>query len=159
MAPPKHRLLCGDSRDRSAVDILFAGAKANVAITSPPCASQRKYDGTSAFRPIPPAEYVDWFEAVAANIAFVLAPNGSYFLNIKAHSNDGERSLYVMDLVLAHQRGWYWRFVDEFCWRKTDNGVPGMWPNRFKNAWEPVYHFSLQAEIKFNPLAAGAASD
>jgi DNA modification methylase len=64
-----------------------------------------------------------------------------------------------MDLVLAHKREWGWRFVDEFCWRKTDNGVPGTWPNRFKNAWEPVYHFALQKEIKFNPLAAGTASN
>jgi len=37
----------------------------------------------------------------------------------------GERSLYVKDLALAHKRQWGWRFVDEFCWRKTDNGVPG----------------------------------
>jgi hypothetical protein len=41
-------------------------------------------------------------------------------------------------LVIAHKRQWGWRYVDEFCWRKTDNGVPGGWPNRFKNAWEPV---------------------
>jgi hypothetical protein len=29
----------------------------------------------------------------------VLAPDGSYFLNIKAHADEGERNLYVMDLV------------------------------------------------------------
>ena len=39
-----------------------------------------------------------------------------------------------MDLVIAHRRVWGWRFVDQFCWRKTDNGVPGGWGNRFKNA-------------------------
>ena len=49
----------------------------------------------------------------------------AYFLNIKPHADDGERNLYVMDLVIAHRRQWGWRFVDEFCWRKTDNGVPG----------------------------------
>ena len=40
----------------------------------------------------------------------------------------------MKDLVIAHRRQWGWRFVNEFCWRKTDNGVPGGWGNRFKNA-------------------------
>ena len=78
------------------------------------------------------------------DIESILAPDGSYFLNIKEHADDGERNLYVMDLVIAHRRQWGWRFVDEFCWRKTDNGVPGGWGNRFKNAWEPVFHFCRQ---------------
>jgi DNA modification methylase len=80
-------------------------------------------------------------------------------LNIKAHADEGERNLYVMDLVLAHRRQWGWRFVDEFCWRKTDNGVPGGWGNRFKNAWEPVFHFSRNPEIKFRPEAVGHVSE
>jgi DNA modification methylase len=108
---------------------------------------------------VPPDEYCDWFRDVAANIQTILAPDGSYFLNIKAHADEGERNLYVMDLVLAHRRMWGWRFVDEFCWRKTDNGVPGGWGNRFKNAWEPVYHFCRQSEIKFRPKAVGHVSE
>jgi DNA methylase len=120
-----HRLICGDCRDLTTVEKLLAGARANVCITSPPYATQREYDATSGFKPIPPQEYVNWYGAVAANAAAVLAPDGSYFLNIKEHAEDGERSLYVKDLVLAHKRAWGWRFVDEFCWRKTDNGVPG----------------------------------
>jgi len=134
----KHRLICGDCRDRDVVMRLFEGTQANLAFTSPPYATQREYDATSGFTPVPPEEYVGWFRGVAANIAAVLAPDGSYFLNIKPHADDGERNLYVMDLVLAHKRQWGWRFVDEFCWRKTDNGVPGGWGNRFKNAFEPV---------------------
>ena len=96
---------------------------------------------------------------MAANIAAILADDGSYFLNIKAHADDGERSLYVMDLVIAHKRQWGWRFVDELCWRKTDNGVPGGWGNRFKNAWEPVFHFCRQQQIKFRPEAVGHESE
>jgi len=42
---------------------------------------------------------------VAASVAAILAPNGSYFLNIKEHADDGERSLYVKDLVIAHSSG------------------------------------------------------
>jgi hypothetical protein len=88
----------------------------------------------------------------AAVIAGILALAGSYFLNIKEHAEDGERSLYVKDLLLAHRRQWGWRFVDEFCWRNTRNGVPGGWDNRFKNAGEPVFHFTRSAAINFYPM-------
>ena len=138
---------------------LLDGARANVAITSPPYATQREYDPSSGFKPIPPESTSAWFRVVADNIAAVLAPDGSYFLNIKEHADDGERSLYVKDLVIAHRRQWGWRFVDEFCWRNTANGVPGKWPNRLKNAWEPVFHFCRSKEIKFRPKAAGHESE
>ena len=128
-------------------------------ITSPPYATQREYDPASGFKPVPPDEYADWYRTVAENICAVLADDGSYFLNIKPHAEDGERHLYVADLVIAHRRQWGWRFVDEFCWRKTDNGVPGGWNNRFKNAWEPVFHFCRQPQIKFRPKAVGHESE
>jgi DNA modification methylase len=155
----KHRLICGDCRDYGTVAQLLDGARANVVITSPPYASQREYDPTSGFKPVPPEEYGDWYRDVAANIAAILTDTGSYLLNIKAHADEGERNLYVMDLVLSHRRQWGWRFVDEFCWRKTDNGVPGGWGNRFKNAFEPVYHFCRQQQIKFRPKAVGHESE
>jgi DNA modification methylase len=130
---PRHAIICGDSRDPSVVARLLAGVQVNVAITSPPYAAQREYDKSSGFTPILPEQYGEWFKPVAANIAAALAPDGSYFLNVKPHADDGERSLYVTDLLLLHKRQWGWRYVDEFCWRKTDNGVPGGWNNRFKN--------------------------
>ena len=154
-----HRLICGDCRDAATVEWLFAGRKANVVITSPPYATQRQYDPSSGFEPVPPEKYSAWYRAVASAIESVLASDGSYFLNIKAHAEDGERHTYVMDLVLAHKRQWGWRFVDELCWRKTDDGVPGGWNNRFKNAWEPIFHFSRGRTIKFNPRAVGHWSD
>jgi DNA modification methylase len=154
-----HRILCGDCRNPAVVARLFAGSRANLVVTSPPYAKQRQYDASSGFEPVLPWRYVAWFCPVAANIASVLASDGSYFLNIKEHSEEGERSLYVKDLVTTHKRQWGWRFVDEFCWRNTANGVPGKWPNRLKNAWEPVFHFSRGKEIKFRPLAAGHISD
>jgi len=155
----RHRLLCGDCRDFSHVERLFGGARANVVITSPPYASQRKYDESSGFKPIHPDAYTAWFRDVAANVMAILTDDGSYFLNIKEHCDDGQRHLYVKDLTIAHVREWGWRFVDEFCWRNTKNGVPGTWPNRFKNAWEPVFHFSRNEQIKFAPRSVGVESD
>lgn len=154
-----HRVLCGDCRDQVAVTKLFGGRQANVVVTSPPYATQREYDPSSGFRPVAPDDYVDWYRDVAAAIASVLAGDGSYFLNIKEHAEDGQRHLYVKDLFIAHVRQWGWRLVDEFCWRKTDNGVPGGWNNRFKNAWEPIAHFSRGERIKFHPFAVGHRSD
>jgi DNA modification methylase len=145
-----HRLVCGDCRDPSVVSRLLDGQSINVALTSPPYASQRKYDESSGFRPIPPAEYVEWFDAVQANVREHLAADGSWFVNIKESAEGGARNLYVKDLTLAHARQWGWRFVDEFCWRNTANGVPGTWPDRFKNAWEPVFHYSTGAP-RFRP--------
>jgi DNA modification methylase len=155
----RHRLICGDCREVTTAARLLDGAKAHLAITSPPYATQREYDPASGFKPVAPEDYVEWFRDVAATIATVLAADGSYLLNIKEHAADGERHLYVKDLVIAHKRQWGWRFVDEFCWRKTDNGVPGGWGNRFKNAWEPVFHFCRQPEIKFRPKAVGHVSE
>jgi DNA modification methylase len=154
-----HRLICGDCRDRGVVERLLDGARAQVVFTSPPYATQREYDPTSGFQPVPPEEYSVWFRDVAANIRAVLAATGSYFLNIKEHAAEGERNLYVKDLVIAHKRQWGWRFVDEFCWRKTDNGVPGGWGNRFKNAWEPIFHLCVQSTIKFRPHEVGHVSE
>lgn len=152
-----HRICCGDSRDYETVTKLLDGQRINVAFTSPPYASQRAYDETSGFKPVPPDEYVDWFEDVQANVRAHLADDGSWFVNIKEHAEDGQRHLYVKDLTIAHVRRWAWRFVDEFAW--TRSGVPGTWPNRFKNGWEPVFHFTSAAAIKFRPQAVGHESD
>jgi site-specific DNA-methyltransferase (adenine-specific) len=155
-----HRLVCGDCRNPAVIARLMDGKLANVVITSPPYATQREYDPSSGFTPIPPEKYCDWFRPVAANIGTILAPDGSYLLNIKEHADDGQRSLYVKDLIIAHVRQWGWWFIDELCWRKTDDGVPGGWGNRFKNAWEPIFHFTApEARIKFRPKAVGHVSE
>jgi len=107
---------------------------------------------------VPVAEYVEWWDAVQENVRGVLAEDGSFFVNIKPHCEDGQRSLYVFDLVKAMSQRWKWLFVDELCWRNTKNGVPGTWPNRLKNAFEPVYHFGATASIKFTPHQAGAVT-
>ena len=152
-----HRLVCGDCRDAGTVLLLAAGRKVNVAFTSPPYASQRKYDESSGFKPIPADEYVEWFEAVQGAVRQVLAADGSWFVNIKEHCEDGQRHLYVKKLTIRMVEGWGWRFVDEFCW--NHKGLPGAWPNRFKNAWEPVFHFSQENTIRFRPKSVAHESE
>ena len=152
-----HRIVCGDCRDADVVDRVLAGARVNVAFTSPPYADRRSYDESSGFQPVPPDQYAEWFDAAQANVAAHLATDGSFFLNIKEHCEDGQRVLYVKDLTLAFVRQWDWRLVDEFVWVKS--GVPGRWENRFKNGWEPVFHLCRQSTIKFRPDAVAHPSD
>lgn len=141
----KQRLICGDCRDPQVWLDVLAGEKVQGVVTSPPYAEQRvkEYGG------VPMAEYNAWWEAVQQNVAEHLLPDGSFFVNIKPHCADGERVLYVFDLVLAMARQWRWLLVDELCWLHI--AMPGEWPNRFKNEFEPVYQFSRQAQIKFRP--------
>jgi DNA modification methylase len=135
-----HRLMCGDCRDPEVVADLLAGVTVNLAVTSPPYATRRKYDETSGFVPIPPDDYVDWFEPVAANVADHLAEDGSWLVNIKPEAEDLDTSLYVVDLVAAHVRRWGWHYATEFCWERS--GVPKHATLRLKNAFEPVYQFA-----------------
>jgi site-specific DNA-methyltransferase (adenine-specific) len=147
-----HRIMCGDARDAVDVHNLLRGRKINLSITSPPYADRRDYDPKSGFEPIPAERFVEWWEPLQALVMHHLAPNGSFFVNIKAHSDDGQRVLYVLDLVLAMVRKWGWKFVDDFCWRR--HGAPGRWENRLRNGWEPVYHFSNGTpDVKHDQIA------
>ena len=145
----EHRFMCGDCRVSDDVAALVGDDRINVAFTSPPYASQRKYDESSGFKPIVPDEYVKWFCEVQNGVKRHLADDGSWFVNIKAHAEDGQRHLYVMDLVCAHVREWGWRFVDDLVWSRR--GLPGTWQNRFKNQHEPIFHFAKSKGIKFYP--------
>ncbi len=120
-------------------------------ITSPPYADRRKntYGGILEDR------YNEWFKPIAIEIKRILKPSGSFFLNIKPHTKNGERSLYVFDLVLMLKRELGFLFVEEYCWVK--NAFPTGTHGRFKNGFEPVYHFtkSKVRNIIFNPLACG----
>ncbi len=151
-----HRLMCGDCRLADDVSALLAGAVVNLAVTSPPYAKQRDYDTDSEFRPVPPEQYVDWFEPVSANVASHLAPDGSWFVNIKSTAEELDNQLYVMDLVIAHARRWGWHYATEFCWERI--GVPKLVKRRFKNQFEPIYQFT-RGDWKIRPDAVRHPSD
>lgn len=133
------RLFLGDSKyelkklQDNSVDLIF---------TSPPYADQRK----NTYGGIHPDNYVEWFLPISAHLLRVLKPTGSFILNIKEKVVDGERSTYVMELILAMKKqGWFW--TEEFIWHKK-NSYPGKWPNRFRDSWERLLQFNK--EKKFN---------
>jgi DNA modification methylase len=151
-----HRVMCGDSSVPTDVDRLMNSQRINLAFTSPPYAQQREYDKSSGFKPIPPDEYVEWFAPIAANVAAHLADDGSWFVNIKPASSGLDTELYVFDLVLAHARDWGWHFASEFCWKRP--GIPQQALRRFKNQYEPIYHFA-RGDWKFRADAVKYKSD
>ncbi|ANI89557.1 DNA methylase [Arachidicoccus ginsenosidimutans] len=111
-------------------------------VTSPPYADQRKatYGGISHNK------YVEWFLPITEELLRVLKPTGTFILNIKEKVVDGERSTYVMELIIEmRKQGWLW--TEEFIWHKK-NSYPGKWPNRFRDAWERLLQFNK--DKKFN---------
>ena len=126
-----------DMPDES-VDLIF---------TSPPYADQRK----NTYGGIHPDQYVEWFLPITEQLLRVLKPEGTFCLNIKEKVVDGERSTYVLELILEMRRqGWRW--TEEFIWHKK-NCYPGKWPNRFRDAWERILQFNKQKQFKMNQEA------
>lgn len=136
------RVFCGDCRD--VISECIPASSVNLIVTSPPYADRRvqNYGG------IHPDAYVDWFLPKTEAFKSCLTDDGSFVLNIKEKAVSGEKHRYVYDLVLAmRDRGW--RLVDEYCWHKK-NCYPGKWPNRFRDSWERIYHFTLNKKFKMN---------
>ena len=109
------------------VDLIF---------TSPPYADQRK----QTYGGFHPDDYVEWFLPISLQLLRVLKPTGTFILNIKEKVVNGERSTYVMELILEmRKQGWFW--TEEFIWHKK-NCYPGKWPNRFRDSWERLLQFN-----------------
>jgi site-specific DNA-methyltransferase (adenine-specific)/site-specific DNA-methyltransferase (cytosine-N4-specific) len=126
-------IFCGDAADilmdlkENSVDLI---------VTSPPYADQRK----DTYGGIPADKYVKWFLPISRELLRVLKPTGTFILNIKERVVNGERSTYVMELIMEMKKqGWLW--TEEFIWHKK-NCYPGKWPNRFRDAWERLLQFN-----------------
>jgi site-specific DNA-methyltransferase (adenine-specific)/site-specific DNA-methyltransferase (cytosine-N4-specific) len=129
----KYSILLGDSRE---VLKSIPDSSIDLIITSPPYSDQRKgtYGGIKA------DDYVDWFMPIAIELLRVLKPSGTFILNIKEKVVNGERSVYVLNLILEMRKiGWLW--TEEFIWNKK-NSYPGKWPNRFRDSWERLLQFN-----------------
>jgi len=148
----KHRLLCGDSGKKEDVLKLMAGRNANLCITSPPYAQQRKED----YGGIAPDKYIEWFDGVARNIKNILSESGSFFLNIKEHSVKGERDLYVHKLIIYLKEVIGFKYIDELIWKKPAFPMKGR--NKLKNAFEPIFHLSKEG-IEFTVFSGDVNED
>ena len=108
----------------------------DLVVTSPPYADNRK----KTYGGITHDKYVEWFLPISNEILRILKPSGTFILNIKEKVVDGERSTYVLELILEmRKQGWLW--TEEFIWHKK-NSFPGKWSNRFRDSWERCLQFN-----------------
>jgi site-specific DNA-methyltransferase (adenine-specific) len=133
------RIIHGDCQD---VLKNFPNECVDLIVTSPPYADNRK----KSYSGIPINTYVDKFLPITDELKRVLKPTGSFILNIKERAVNGERQIYVLELILEmRKQGWLW--TEEYIWHKK-NCYPGKWPNRFRDAWERCLHFTKQKDFK-----------
>lgn len=126
-------LVLGSAQDNL---LLIPDNTIDLIVTSPPYANQRK----ATYGGIKNEDYVEWFLPISAELLRVIKPTGTFILNIKENVIEGERSTYVMELVIAMKKqGWLW--TEEYIWHKK-NTSPGKWPNRFRDTWEHLYQFN-----------------
>jgi DNA modification methylase len=155
MSKPFTNLLLGDCEtalsqiDDNSIDLI---------VTSPPYTDRR----ADTYGGIKPSEYVDWFTPKSQEFLRVLKPTGTFILNIKEATENREKGLYVLHLILAlKEQGWYW--TEEFIWHKK-NSFPGKWPNRFRDSWERLLqfnkepHFSMYQDAVRVPIGKWADS-
>ncbi len=128
----------GDSKEKLK---LLQDNSVDLIVTSPPYADQRK----STYGGVHPDKYVEWFLPISNQLLRVLKPTGTFILNIKEKVVAGERSTYVMELIIAmRKQGWFW--TEEFIWHKK-NSYPGKWPNRFRDSWERLLQFNKEKKF------------
>ena len=87
----------GDSKDQLK---LLPDNSVDLVVTSPPYADQRKntYGGISHDK------YVEWFLPISEQLLRLLKLTGTFVLNIKEKVVEGERSTYVMELLLEMRK-------------------------------------------------------
>lgn len=108
----------------------------DLVVTSPPYSNQRE----NTYGGVHPNKYVKWFLPISSELLRVLKPTGTFILNIKERVVAGERSTYVIELILEmRKQGWLW--TEEYIWHKK-NSFPGKWPNRFRDSWERLLQFN-----------------
>jgi len=136
---PLDEIICGDCEH---VIADFPDSSIDLIVTSPPYADSRK----KTYGGIHPDRYVEWFLPKTDEFLRVLKNDGTFILNIKERVLNGERHIYVIELILEmRKRGWLW--TEEFIWHKK-NCYPGKWPNRFRDSWERCLQFNKKKKFK-----------
>jgi len=132
------KIINGDSKEKL---VELKDNSINLIVTSPPYADQRK----NTYGGVHPDKYVEWFLPITDVLLKKMHPKGTFILNIKEKVVNGERSTYVLNLILEMKKqGWLW--TEEFIWHKK-NSFPGKWPNRFRDSWERLIQFNKSKDF------------
>lgn len=129
-----HRLLCGDSTNKSHVARLMDGAQAHLVFTSPPYGQQRDYGKA----------ITDWdrlMTGVFANLP--ITEDGQVLVNLGLIHSEGEWIPYWshwLDAMRKHE----WKRFGLYVWDQGP-GMPGEWHGRLAPAFELLFHFNKKS--------------
>jgi site-specific DNA-methyltransferase (adenine-specific) len=151
---PRNLILEGD-----ALTVLqtLASASVECVITSPPYFRARDYQVAGQLGQEADVDaWVENLRMVAGEIARVLVPTGSLWLNVgDSYSNHARLGAPAKSLLLAPERliralvedGWIVR--NKVAWIKT-NPLPSPVSDRLTNTWEPILHLTRQASYFYD---------
>jgi len=139
-------LLHGD-----AVAILRSMPRSSVdmAITSPPYWGHRKYESGGIGEESSPEEYVEALLAVFHELAHVLKPTGSFWLNLgDTYRNKGLVGIpWRVALAMTDQQGWILR--NDVIWNKL-KGSPDNSKDKVRPVHEHLFHFVRKKKYYYN---------
>ncbi|HQJ56944.1 MAG TPA: site-specific DNA-methyltransferase [Caldisericia bacterium] len=107
-------------------------------VTSPPYADTVSYGKEVEI--ISPDNYVNWFLPLFHEAFRFLKPTGSFILNINDRASNGERHIYVYELVTRVVKETGLKLFDRYIWfKKSALPMPG--EKRLNDRIEYIFHF------------------
>jgi DNA modification methylase len=114
------------------------GESVDLIVTSPPYADTVSYG--KGVKVLSPEEYVEWFLPLFYEAKRFLKDSGSFILNINDRTTNGERSIYVFDLVTRIVKETGLKLFDRYIWfKKSALPMPG--DKRLNDRIEYIFHF------------------
>lgn len=107
-------------------------------LTSPPYADTVSYGKT--VKTFDPEEYVNWFLELFKESKRFLKDSGSFILNINDRATNGERNVYVFELVYRIVKETGLKLFDRYIWFKK-SALPMTGEKRLNDRIEYIFHF------------------
>lgn len=107
-------------------------------VTSPPYADTVSYGNDVEV--MNPDNYVEWFLPLFQEAKRFLKESGSFILNINDRANNGERHIYVYELVTRVVKETGLKLFDRYIWFKK-SALPMTGEKRLNDRIEYIFHF------------------
>lgn len=110
----------------------------DLVVTSPPYADTVSYG--DSVKILSPEQYIEWFLPLFHEAKRFLKDTGSFILNINDRATNGERSVYVFELVTRIVKETGLKLFDRYIWfKKSALPMPG--DKRLNDRIEYIFHF------------------
>lgn len=110
----------------------------DLVVTSPPYADTVSYG--NSVKTLSPEKYVDWFLPLFHEAKRFLKDTGSFILNINDRATNGERNIYVFELISRIVKETGLKLFDRYIWfKKATLPMPG--DKRLNDRIEYIFHF------------------